>query len=295
MQPEKALPRPSSWAFGLPVVQLSCFVLALAGVAIVATVLTRLLVPPAPSPLHAWVLLKNLLLPPALLTVYATMVRLLERRSVTELSVRPGLLMVPAGFALGLALIGSYVGILLLVGVAELGKGSSSVELLTVGNEFLVPLLTAVGEELLYRAVIFRLTEKMFGTAIAAAVSAALFGLSHAVNPGATPASLAALALGLGGLLAFSFTATRSLWLPIGLHMGWNLAEGLVFGLPNSGMNDPLRLLSTTIHGGPAWSGGDFGPEASALLTALCLLVSVLLVASTVRTGRWVPARCRWR
>ena len=295
MKAETTLASPGGRVLGLPIVQLFCVALALAGVAIVATLLTRALVPPAPSPLHAWVLLKNLLLPPALLTVYAAMVRLLERRPVSELSGRPGLRLFPAGLALGLAIIGSYVGVLLIVGVAEVGAGSSSADPLTVGNEFLVPFLTAVGEELLFRAVIFRLTEKMFGTAIAAAVSAVLFGLSHAVNPGATPAALAALALGGGGLLAFSFTATRSLWLPIGLHMGWNLAEGFVFGLPNSGMTDPLRLLSTSIQGGPAWSGGAFGPEASALLTCLCLLVSALLVARTMRMGCWVPARCRWR
>jgi membrane protease YdiL (CAAX protease family) len=35
---------------------------------------------------------------------------------------------------------------------------------------------------------------------------------------------------GIGGLLfAFSYARTKSMWLPIGLHLGWNLISVVIF------------------------------------------------------------------
>jgi hypothetical protein len=148
---------------------------------------------------------------------------------------------------------------------------------------------------LLFRAVLFRLVEGMFGTAPAVLISATLFGLSHAANPGASPAVLLALALGLGVLLAMAFAATRNLWFPIGLHMGWNMAEGFVYGLLNSGMSDPLQLARTSISAPPALTGGDFGPEGSVILVIACLLIAAILLWITLRTHRWSALRFQLR
>jgi uncharacterized protein len=57
-------------------------------------------------------------------------------------------------------------------------------------------------EELLFRGLLFRLVEEWSGTWIALAVSAALFGLVHAANPGATWISTMAIALEAGLLVA---------------------------------------------------------------------------------------------
>jgi membrane protease YdiL (CAAX protease family) len=279
----------------LSIVRLLMLGLALASTTIVATIVTRLLVPPAPSPLHQWVLLKNLLLPLLLLAVYARTVCWLERRRASELSLKLGLALFPAGLVVGIAAISGYVLVLLMAGAADVTSGIASGGMLSLGNEFLVPWLTAVGEELLFRAVLFRLTEDMFGTAAAVLISATLFGLSHAANPGANPAALIALALGMGSLLALAFAATRNLWFPIGLHMGWNMAEGFLYGLPNSGLTDPLQLARTSITGQSALTGGNFGPEGSVILVVVCMLISAILLWITLRTHRWTSMRCQLR
>ncbi len=37
-------------------------------------------------------------------------------------------------------------------------------------------------------------------------------------------------------LRRFAYAATRNLWLPIGIHMSWNFAEGSLFGAKVSGL-----------------------------------------------------------
>jgi membrane protease YdiL (CAAX protease family) len=71
--------------------------------------------------------------------------------------------------------------------------------------------------------------------AIALLVSAAVFGRVHAGNPGASWVSSLSIALESGVLLGLAYAATRSLWLPIGLHFGWNFTAGGIFGAAVSG------------------------------------------------------------
>jgi membrane protease YdiL (CAAX protease family) len=207
----------------------------------------------------------------------------------------PGIALLAAGLLIGITLISAYVLIMWTAGAAHVTGGTAPAGFLSLCNEILVPWLTAVGEELVFRAVLFRLIEEMLGTAAAVLISAALFGLSHAVNPGADLTALVTLAFGLGALLALAFAATRSLWLPVGLHMGWNMSEGFIYGLPDSGVTEPVQLAQTSVTGRPLLTGGAFGPEGSVILAVLCLLASAILLWTTLRTHRWTSTRLRLR
>lgn len=278
---------------GLLVIRLFILGVAAALVAIIATVLTRLLVPPAPSPFHQLVMVKNLVLPVLEFLVYASIVRRLEHRQATELSTdRDGARFFGLGLMAGAALIAAVILTLSFAGLATIESGSGAQGLL---SEIVIPFTTATIEELIFRAILFRLTEAMFGTTVAALLSALLFALAHLGNPGATIITTVFLALDSGLLLAVAFAASRSLWLPIGLHMGWNLSLGYVFGVANSGMIDPHSLFVTTLAG-PAWlSGGTFGLESSVATLAFSLLSSGALIAVARRHGRWRPTTLQWR
>jgi hypothetical protein len=106
-------------------------------------------------------------------------------------------------------------------------------------------------------------------------ISSAFFALGHAANPNASWEAM--LGLFAGGLfLAYGYVRTRKLWLPIGLHIGWNLFEGTIYGFPVSG-SPFFTLVRQTVHG-PEWiTGGDFGPEAG-LIILPALLVGVGLI-----------------
>jgi hypothetical protein len=85
---------------------------------------------------------------------------------------------------------------------------------------------------------------------------------------------------------------TRRLWLPIGIHAGWNFTEGGVFGAAESGTAPHGWLQSTT--SGPAWlSGGDFGPEASVVTVMICGALGLALVLWVASHGGIVRPRRR--
>jgi CAAX protease family protein len=153
----------------------------------------------------------------------------------------------------------------------------------------------AAFEELLFRGVVFRLVEEWTGTWIALAVSAVLFGLAHAANPGATPVSSLAIALEAGVLLGAAYVLARNLWLPIGLHFAWNFFEGPVFGTQVSG-HSFLRDAVTSQLLGPSWiTGGSFGPEAGLPAIITCLIAAALLLFAAWRRSEIAPPSWRKR
>lgn len=232
-----------------------------------------------------WASLGAALLSAAVLVgVYLALVRSMERRAATELAPRP--IRGVAGIILGLALFSSVFGLLHLIGVAHWQGISPSFDVVPALAGSIV---AAVGEELAFRGALFRILEERFGTATALIVSAALFGLLHALNPGATAASTTAIALEAGVLLGAAYAVTRNLWFPIGLHLGWNFTEGGVFGVSVSGGPAVKGIFSVSLAGRTLLTGGKFGPEASAVAIAVCLAAALVLLLVTVRNGGWMP------
>ena len=108
----------------------------------------------------------------------------------------------------------------------------------------------ALLEEAMFRGYPFQRLVEAVGPVWAVVALSALFGAAHLGNPNASGvlswAFLNTIAIGV--LLALAYLRTRTLWLPFGIHFGWNFALGFVFGLPVSGMNtfrrDRTRLDS---------------------------------------------------
>ena len=218
------------------------------------------------------------------IAIYAGYVRLVERRAVAELGRAGAVAETARGFAVGAALFTVTIAILWLLGIARVERGDG-------WRALVVGLAAAAGaaliEETLMRAIFFRIVEESLGTPIALALSAALFGLLHLFNPGATAVSTVAIALEAGVLLAAAFVYTRRLWMPIGLHAAWNFTEGGLFGASVSGTR-PYGLLRSQFDGAPLLSGGAFGPEASIVAVVVCLSAGIALTIAARRRGRMV-------
>ena len=138
------------------------------------------------------------------------------------------------------------------------------------------------------RAIFFRIVEESLGTWIALAASAALFGLLHAFNPGATAVSTLAIALEAGVILAAAYVFTRRLWMAVGLHAAWNFTEGGIFGASVSGTHALRPVPQPASTARPLLSGGAFGPEASIVAVLVCLTAGIALLARAHRRGRFI-------
>jgi hypothetical protein len=154
---------------------------------------------------------------------------------------------------------------------------------------------TALFEELLFRAILFRIVQEVSGSAAAIVLSAAIFALAHAGNPGASPFAVTALAVGLGLVLALAYLLTGSIWLSVGIHMSWNFTQGFVFGSEVSGLHQARRFLSTSLSGPDLLTGGRFGPEGSILSAGIGLIAAAVLIVLILRKGAWQPRRFRMR
>jgi hypothetical protein len=128
----------------------------------------------------------------------------------------------------------------------------------------------ATGEELLFRGYGLQVLINAVGPWAAVLPVGVLFALLHGGNPHATWFGIANTA-GFGVLFGFAYCRTRDLWLPIGLHFGWNFALPLL-GANLSGLTMSVTGRTLVWKAGEVWSGGAYGPEAS-LLTSVALVV----------------------
>jgi membrane protease YdiL (CAAX protease family) len=136
-------------------------------------------------------------------------------------------------------------------------------------------MLVAWNEELLSRG--YHLQTIASGTNMfwGVMISSAVFGLLHLGNPGAN--LMSTLGIFLAGIFfAFGYLRTRQLWLPMGMHLGWNFFEGVGFGFPVSGL-DIYPLTRIQVHGPELWTGGAFGPEAGLIILPALLLGALLI------------------
>lgn len=220
---------------------------------------------------------------------YDSFVRIVERRPVVELWSAGSFREASVGAAIGVALFSAVIGLLFLF-----GSYSATVAQSTAGvmPALVAAVMAGVTEELLIRAVAFRILETWLGSWLALAASAALFGLMHLPNPQATALSSVAIALEAGVMLAAAYMLTRRVWLAVGIHVAWNFTQSGLFGVPTSGL-EGAGFLEGRLHGPALLSGGAFGPEASIVAVAVCLALGILFLRVAQAKGHVL--RPSWR
>jgi membrane protease YdiL (CAAX protease family) len=145
----------------------------------------------------------------------------------------------------------------------------------------------SVGEEMLFHGYAFQVVLGVLGRTVAVLAAGIVFGLMHSANPHATWFGLANTA-GFGILFGYAFLRSRDLWLPIGLHFGWNFTLPL-FGVNLSGFTMGLTGYGLRWRAGDLWSGGGYGPEGSVLTTGIVAALFFVLERVTPEHGDQGP------
>ena len=130
-----------------------------------------------------------------------------------------------------------------------------------------VLLFGAVGEEMLFRGYGFQILVRALGPFATILPIGVLFGFAHSQNLHFTWLAFANTTL-WGVLLGYAFIRAGDLWLPIGLHFGWNWMLPLL-GVNLSGFTMDVTGLSLHWRIGELWSGGSYGPEGGLLTTGI--------------------------
>jgi membrane protease YdiL (CAAX protease family) len=142
-------------------------------------------------------------------------------------------------------------------------------------------LFGSAGEELLFRGFGFQVLLRALGGWTTILPVGVIFAAMHAGNPNSTWLSLANTA-GFGILFGYAFLRSHDIWLPIGLHFGWNFTLPL-FGVNVSGLTIRFTGFTMRWSAGTLWSGGDYGPEASILTMAVLFLLFAYLWKAPIR------------
>lgn len=214
---------------------------------------------------------------------------LLKKRTLRDLGMRcsfTGVRELGAGIVLGFGFMSTIAAILVAAGAVTLRINPS-----WSASGLLWSLMMFIGvafsEEMFFRGYIMKTMEALkYRLPFAYTVSAILFALIHLGNNDVSALALLNIFL-IGLLFAYMFTVTGSLWMPIGYHLAWNFTQGSVYGLAVSG-NEVNGIFEAAFQPQLSWlTGGDFGPEAGLLDTAMSMLgFMVLYVWHRRRRGK---------
>lgn len=189
------------------------------------------------------------------------------------------------GIAIGAAIFTTVVGIAAAVGAYRILGWGSAQDLLEI--VLLTGVVAGFIEEVITRGIIFRWLEEFAGSWIALLISSLFFGFMHQMNDNATVWSSIAISIEAGILLGGAYMLTRNLWLAIGLHAGWNVTQGFVWGVPVSG-NPFVGMVESGLYG-PDWlSGGAFGLEASVIALVIATSAGIWMVWQAKKAGHVV-------
>ncbi|HTS50386.1 MAG TPA: CPBP family intramembrane glutamic endopeptidase [Bryobacteraceae bacterium] len=139
----------------------------------------------------------------------------------------------------------------------------------------LILLFGAVGEEMLFRGYGFQILVRAIGPFATILPMAVLFALAHSLNLNFTWIAMVNTFL-WGVIFGYAFVRSGDLWLPIGLHFGWNLTMP-IFGANLSGFTMGVTGYSVQWKIGDLWSGGAYGPEGGLLTSAIAVALFFFL------------------
>lgn len=151
---------------------------------------------------------------------------------------------------------------------------------ISVGGAIFLPIYLfcgAMGEEIAFRGFSMQYLARGWGIWAAILTTSTIFGLLHGDNPGFSWMSGLNTVL-FGVLFGVGVLRTHELWLPIGMHFGWNVTLPFL-GATLSGLTIRVAGFECKWNTGANvyLSGGAYGPEASALTTGVIALMLVVL------------------
>lgn len=213
----------------------------------------------------------------ALLIVTALVTRWFEHQSASTVGIgfdRPWLAHLFGGLLLGGGMMFACWVVYRLLGLVESTWSATGCDWSALAWGVVLCVCAGFSEELAFRGYAFQVVAR-WRMVFAIVAGGLLFMATHLGNPGGV-AAVPIVNLFLAHVLfVVLFLRTRSLWLPIGVHISWNFTEAFILGLAVSG-NEMTGSVLTSILKPGIWSGNEFGPEGGLVVAGALVIVTVL-------------------
>lgn len=222
-----------------------------------------------------------------MIVAYSSFYKSTEHREITELSNKGLSKTLLPGIGIGFAFMGAVILTLYVGGAYKVTHVNG---LLYAIGGLGVGIVSSVGEELIFRGILFRIMEERLGSIAALTISALIFGLIHLGNPNSSLFMALCIAIEAGLLLGAAYMYSRNLWLPIGIHFAWNFAESGIFGVADSGTVIGHSMLTSQTTGNKLFTGGSIGPEGSVPCLIAGVTISLIFLYLAKKNGQFIPA-----
>lgn len=136
-------------------------------------------------------------------------------------------------------------------------------------------LIVAFVEEVMIRGYFLHIFMERYTPLASVGITSLLFGSMHFLNPSFGWIGFVNILLA-GLLMGLIFFVRQTIWLPLGVHFGWNFVQGTVLGFHVSGIEGDA-IFRHNLQGDSLLSGGEFGLEGSLITTGVCLGVIILV------------------
>ena len=114
-------------------------------------------------------------------------------------------------------------------------------------------------------------------------LQALIFAALHLANNGLTILAFVNIVL-FGLIFGFLTILTNNIVLASAVHFIWNYAQGCIYGLSVSGINQTSSFLESQIIAmNSMWTGGAFGIEASVSVTIVEAIIIIVCLPKVIK------------
>ena len=168
------------------------------------------------------------------------------------------------GALLGAAIFAAPLAVLTAMGAARWAPDLGDFSGTALAFGVFLTLFNVLHQEVLVRSYIFQELWSKYGALAATVATTALFVALHAapISQGVQGLIAGANILLASLMLSLAYVRTGALWLPIGIHLGWNAFQGPVLGINVTGTDIGFSHWSVfEFPGDPLLTGGAMGVE----------------------------------
>jgi len=167
------------------------------------------------------------------------------------------------GTLLGAAIFGVPLALLMAMNYAHFTPQYARFTLDALVLALIFVFVNVVDQELLVRSYLFQEVWRKYSSTAAVTISTIVFVALHAgVIVKGLNGAIAGLDVMLASILiCLAYIRSGALWLPIGIHFGWNMIQGPVLGVAVTGSDLGGQWHAFTFAGPALWTGGAIGIE----------------------------------